>query len=338
MAAAKRATIRDVAEKSGLSLGTISRVMNGHASVSDETRARVLDAMTLLNYAPDSAAQSLRSRQTRAIGCLIPIAAHPVFAAVVAAAERVLRRAGYAMVLGTTTDRVAREADLLSFFRERRVDGLIATLAREDDPSIRDRLRALDCPVVLLDRLLDDDFDAVLTDQGAGCYEATASLLRLGHRRIALVTSSLHSRPSREREINFRKAYGDHGLLPDEALIRRVASPTDFGLLESTALLAAEAPPTAVIAGVHELVDLLRAIRARGLRVPDDISVIAFGDSDLAELAAPPISIVRWDATGVGHAAAQLVLDRIEGRERAPVRRVLLPTELVMRHSCAPPA
>jgi LacI family transcriptional regulator len=338
MAAAKRATIRDVAEKSGLSLGTISRVMNGHASVSDETRARVLDAMTLLNYAPDSAAQSLRSRQTRVIGCLIPIAAHPVFAAVVAAAERVLRRAGYAMVLGTTTDRVAREADLLSFFRERRVDGLIATLAREDDPSIRDRLRALDCPVVLLDRLLDDDFDAVLTDQGAGCHEATAALLRLGHRRIALVTSSLHSRPSREREINFRRAHADCGLSPDEALIRRVASPSDFGLLESTALLNAPAPPTAVIAGVHELVDLLRAIRARGLRVPDDISVIAFGDSDLAELAAPPISIIRWDAAGVGHAAAQLVLDRIEGRERAPMRRILLPTELVMRHSCAPPA
>jgi LacI family transcriptional regulator len=294
--------------------------------------------MAFLNYAPDSAAQSLRSRQTRAIGCLIPVAAHPVFAAMVAAAERLFRRAGYAMVLGTTTDRVAREADLLSFFRERRVDGLIATLAREDDPSVRDRLQALGCPVVLLDRVLDDDFDAVLTDQGAGCYEATASLLQLGHRRIALVTSSLHSRPSREREVNFRKAYAAAGLVPTESLIRRVPSSTDFGLLESATLLDTAAPPTAIIAGVHELVDLLRAIRARGLRVPHDISVIAFGDSDVAELADPPISIIRWDAAGVAQTAAQLLLDRIEGRDRSPARRILLPTELVIRHSCAPPA
>jgi LacI family transcriptional regulator len=333
----RRATIRDVAAAAGLSVGTVSRVMNGHASVTEEARSRVREAVSLLNYAPDSAAQSLRSRQTKVIGCLVPIAAHPVFAEVVAAAEAVLRPAGYAMVLGSTTDRVSHEAELLSFFHGRRVDGLIATLAREDDPSIRLRLKALGCPIVLLDRALEDDFDAVFTDQGAGCHEAASLLIGLGHRRIALVTSSLHSRPGRERERHFRRAFAEHGMRPDERLIRTVASPADFGFHESAALLSEAAPPTAIIAGVHELVGLMRAVRVRGMRVPDDLSIVAFGDSDLAELAEPAITVVRWDAGEVGRVAAQLILERIVSGADLPAREVLFPTKLTIRQSCGAP-
>lgn len=312
--------------------------MSGNAGVTADMRQRVLDAMARLNYAPDSAARSLRSRQSKVIGCLVPIASHPVFADIVAEAEAALRGAGYAMVLGSTTDRVAREADLLDFFRERRVDGLIATLAREDDPSIRARLDALECPVVLLDRALEGGFDAVLTDQGAGCDAAVSFLLGLGHRRIALVTSSLYSRPGRERERNFRRVFAEHGLCIDERLIRTVASPADFGFPDSMALLGEAAPPTSVIAGVHELVGLMRAVRARGMRVPDDLSIIAFGDSDLAELAQPAISVVSWNAREVGRVAARLVLDRIEARAEPEPRQVLFPTELLVRGSCAAPS
>jgi LacI family transcriptional regulator len=331
-----RITIKDVAQAVGVSIITVSRAVNGHPSVLPEMRALVLSVVERLGYAPDNAAQSLRSRQTRFIGCALPFAAHPVFTAVIVGAEETLRREGYAVVLGNTTDRVTLEADLLSFFHRRKVDGIITTLAREDAPDLAQRLHALDTPIVLLERSLDDTFDSVLTDQATGCHQATSHLLALGHRRIALVTSSRHSWPGRERHRMFLKAYADLGVDAAAAPIRTMASTADFGFQESVDLLSALAPPTAVITGVHELVGLLRAVRAVGMVIPRDLSIIAFGDSDVAELMQPPVSVVRWDAVEVGRKAACLLLERIVG-EDIPIRRLLLPVELLDRGSCGPP-
>ena len=334
----QKLTIREVAAAAGVSLGTVSRVLNGAASVRPGIRTRVLDAMRALGYQPNTVAQSMRRQDTRVIGCLVTFVSHPVFTSTVTAAEAVLREAGYAMVLANTADRTSREVELFDFFKRRRVDGLITTLGREDDPEAIQALRNLQSPVVLLEREVDGPFDSVVSDNGGGCYTATRYLLELGHRRIALVTSAITNRPGRERQKNFRQAHADFGLQPEADLMRTWISSAEFGFSESYALLSAPSPPTAVIAGVHELVGLMRAVRVLKLRVPEDISVIAFGDSDLAELMTPPITVVRWAADQLGRIAAELLLARLKkGSVASEPRCIMLPTEFVLRQSCAPP-
>lgn len=332
----RRVTIKDVAFEAGVSIGTVSRAMSGKSRILPDTRARILAAAAQLGYVPDSAAQSLRSNQTKFIGCAVPLASHPAFTALLSSAEQILRQAGYALVLGNTADRITREVELVDFFRQRNVDGLITTLAREDDPEAIQRLRDLGLPVVLIERYVEEGFDSVLLDQAHGAYAATSYLLSQGHKRIALVTSALQNWAGRERKKAFLKAYNDFGADPEQAMIRTMESPVDFGLSESLELLGTASPPTAVVAGVQELVPLLRAVRSRGLRIPEDLSIITLGDSDLAELMYPAISAVRWNGDEVGRVAANLLLQRIADPHHAS-RKILLPTEFVIRASCAPP-
>jgi LacI family transcriptional regulator len=334
--AGRRVTIRDVALAAGVSIGTVSRAMTNHARILPETRARVLATVARMGYVPDGAAQSMRSNQTKVIGCAVPLASHPVFTALLSAAEHVLREAGYAMVLGNTADRTAREIELMTFFRQRNVDGIITTLAREDDPEAIERLRAMQVPVVLIDRFVAEGCDSVQTDQAEGCRAATSYLLSLGHRRIALVTSALQNLPGRERRTSFLGAYAESGIDASAAMVRTMDSPSDFGISESLELLGGPNPPTAVIVGVQELIGLLRAVRARGMTIPNDLSVITLGDSDLAEMIHPAITTVRWDGHEVGRIAAKLLLQRMGAAPQA-WKRVVIPTEFVIRASCAPP-
>jgi len=280
----QRATIKDVARAAGVSIGTVSRALTGSAKVLPQTSSLVLEAVKRLGYVPDSAAQSLRSRQTRAVGCAVPLASHPVFVGFVSGAEQTLRGAGYAMVLGNTTDQAPREAELMRFFEQRKVDGIITTLSREDDLDAVGRLRAMRAPVVLLERRIEDGFDAVLTDQGGGCELAATHLLDCGHRRITLVTSTLANWPSRERYSGFLRAYAARQLDPGGAEVFTMHSSLDFGISQAISLLQKPERPTAVIVGVQELVGLLRAARACGMTIPDGLSIIAIGGSDVAEL------------------------------------------------------
>jgi len=334
----RKLTIRDVAAAADVSLGTVSRVLNESPAVRPAMRARVLETMRELGYQPNAIAQSMRRQDTRVIGCLVTFVSHPVFTSTVTAAEAVLREAGYAMVLANTGDRTAREIEMFEFFRRRRVDGLITTLGSESDPNAIRALKDLHAPVVLLEREVDGYFDSVFSDSGGGCYTATRYLLELGHKRIALVTSATTNRPGRERQNSFRKAYAEFGLQPDGELIRTWISSAEFGFRESYSLLSGPTPPTAVIAGVYELVGLMRAIRVLQLRIPEDISVIAFGDSDLAELTTPPITVVRWASDQMGRLAAKMLLARLRKDKIADEpSRIMLPTEFILRNSCAPP-
>jgi len=328
----RRVTIKDVAAAAGVSIGTVSRAMHGHPGMLPATRAAILRTVDRLGYVPDGAAQSLRLRQTRVVGCAVPLASHPVFTAMLAGAEEQLRRAGYAMVLANTADRPEREVELLRFFKQRKVDGLITTLGREDDTTLVKELQSLRIPIVLLERIAEGGFDSVLTDQEAGCFEATSHLLRLGHRRIALVASGLTNWPGRQRQRGFLRAYAAQQADPALALLHTMESPVDFTLDHALALLDRPARPTAIIIGAQELVKLLHALRRRGLAMPGDVSVISMGDSDLAELLEPGISALQWDGKEEGRIAATVLMERIAGDDTPP-RRVMLPTRLLTRAS-----
>jgi LacI family transcriptional regulator len=331
-----RPTIRDVARAAGVSLGTASRVLNGHKSVSPDMRGRVERAILDLGYRPDAVAQSMRRGATQTIGIVIRDITVPVLAGFVKSVQDVLYEAGYTLIIAGSEDRPDRELDILEVLSRRRVDGLIMTTASERDVLLLEAREAVHMPVVLLDRESPAGFDAVVVAHREGTRRAVSHLLELGHRRIALLTGSETVRPAAERVLGYQDAFRERGLELDPELIRARSFTADYAYLESSALFGQRAPPSAIIAGgIAMLPGVLRAVRAYSLRIPEDIAVVGGSDSDLAELATPPITVVRWSYAELGKAAAQLLLDRIQGGPEAPPRRIKFPTELVIRSSCA---
>jgi LacI family transcriptional regulator len=333
-----RPTLRDVARIAGVSLGTASRVLNRYASVKSDLRLRVEKAIVELGYRPDAVAQSMRRGATQTIGVVIRDITVPVLAGFVKSAQDVLYEAGYTLVLASSDDRHDRELDLLNGLLRRRVDGFIMTTVSERDPDLLNARAAVRTPVVLLDRELPASFDAVLVAHREGMRQAVSHLLDLGHRRIALLTGSEAVRPGLERVLGYQDAFRERALELDPDMIRARSFTPEFAYVESSMLLGRKRPPTAIIAGgIAMLAGVLRAIRAHSLAVGEDVSVVGASDSDLAELATPPITVVRWSYAEIGRAAAQLLLDRIERDPDHAPRRIKFPSELVIRASCVPP-
>jgi LacI family transcriptional regulator len=333
----RRATIREVARLAGVSLGTVSRVVNDKSSVRSSMRARVLTAMEELSYVPDAVAQSLRTQATWTIGCIVSDIANPLFAGAVSAAESALNEARYTMVLTASHDSTERELQILTLFQRRRLDGLIMTVARESDPRVPTQLRSLKMPVVLLERALPIEIDAVATDHYTGAYHAIRYLLTIGHRRIGMITVTTEALPGRERARGYRQAHLDAACPIDESLTAHHGLSAEYGSIAAHGLLSGRNPPTAMLAGAGQMIGVIRAARSLGLEVPRDLSLISFGDTELCEIHAPPLTVVRWDHRHTGQAAAGLLLSRLSGPRREHALKVLLPSELVLRHSCAPP-
>jgi LacI family transcriptional regulator len=324
-----------VAERAGVSGATVSRVLNGYPFVNDEVRARVLAVAEELDYRPDALARSMRTGESRAIGFVVSDLANPLFSAIAAGADEILHSAGYSLVLASSAADPEREAEAIAALGQRRVDALIFSIADERVPGLAERLRAFRC-VVLVDRQLRGSHaDAVHSEHHLGMETAVAHLREFGHSRIALIAGSQAQLGSRARVVAFRAAL-DGDL--DERLVRTGELSRETGYLAAQELLALAEPPTALIAGNNQLfAGVVAAVHDRRLRIPDDLSLVACDDSDLARLHEPPIDVVDRDPYELGRAAAQLVLARLADPD-APPRRTVLPTRFEARASSAAPA
>jgi LacI family transcriptional regulator len=336
-------TIRDVAQAAGVSLSSVSRALNGGKNVSARVAREVAAAANKLGYQPDFLARSLRTRSTGMVGCLVPDVSNPLCASIVQAAEARLRDAGYLLVVANTSNDPARERAAAGEFRGRRVDGMLVQPGSDASGKAWRELVSAGTPVVLLDRdspEQDNDihWPAVLVDHRGGARAATRYLIGLGHRRIALLTPGARMRPSRERIAGFREVFVEAGIDPAGAQLCIQESSMDFAQGDALALLRGSERPTAMIAlGTRILAGALRAARDLGLSVPGDLSVLSVGDTDLAAVHTPAITALRWSLEDVGRAAAELLLQRLRGDDGGAQSRALLPVDLVLRDSCAPP-
>ncbi len=331
-------TIRDVARTAGVSLGTASRVLNRQESVKPEIRARVESAIETLGYRPNAVAQSMRSRNTKTVGCIVRDISIPVLAAFVRAAQHELDRAGYAFLLANSEGQREREMRFLLTLAARKVDALLIGQYSENDEDFHRLLKSLGIPVVLVEREMPLWASAVMVDHGKAVKQATAHLLGLGHRRIALLTGNPALFPASSRIKGYEAAHAESGLAIDRDLVRSDSFLPDYAYAQTDALMRASDPPTAIIAGgIDMLAGILRALRALGLAVPQDVSLVAASDSDLAALSEPPISVERWDYSRLGRVAAKLVLHAIRGGTAVKPRRVLVPAGFLPRDSCASP-
>lgn len=334
----KKPTIRDVALRAGVSLGTASRVINGSENVGVDIRRRVERAIEDLGFEPNTAAQSIRGGSTRSIGLVLRDIVNSDFADLVRSVQRTLQDAGYTLLLACHGGDRKRELDIIQAFTKRRVDGVIVGTYSDEDKRLAAQWSGLGVPIVLYDQERPEEADAVLISHHSVMADATKHLLMLGHRRIAFITGQPITYPARSRLSGFLAGLAAFHVQPVDELVSTsdFAGNVTFG--EVTRLLEIEPRPTAILlGGIEMLPGAIKAIRAKGLSIPDDISLIGLGESDLSALTTPPISIVRWDAASVGHELARLLLDRLNGLPTSPRRRLMYEAELVVRGSCAPP-
>jgi LacI family transcriptional regulator, galactose operon repressor len=308
-------------------------VLNDHPYVTDETRRRVADAMDELRYRPDVAARSMRTGATRAIGFVVADFSNPLFSAIAMGADSVLHPLGYSLVLANSVRDPERETEVIAALRDRRVDGLLLSLADERTAGLRDRLDAFRS-VVLLDRDVPGlGCDRVLTDHAAGIREALDHLIALGHRRVAMIAGTEAQRATRERLRAFREGMGD---LFDEQLLCTVDPLHDSGHDAARDLLGPPDRPTALIVAHNQLfAGILSAVRELALRIPGDLSLVTCEDDDLARLNEPPIDVVSRDMAAIGEEAAGLLLARLESG--GPPREIMLPAQFEIRSSTAAP-
>jgi len=331
-------TIVDVAKLAQVSIGSVSRVLNLHASVKQSTRMKVINAIKQLEYRPNVAAQSIRGKMSRTITCILKDVETPGFGRFIVAADKVFMDAGYALMLCNTEGDKSRERDLISLVSARRSDAILIAHSSEIDPELDKQIREAKVPVVLFDREIPGWADSVVIDHRSATRIATEKLLKLGHRRIALITGQPDLYPARSRVQGYKEAHQKFDLLCDPSLCRQGWFSADFAFEQTSLLASAANRPTAIIAGgIPMLPGVLRALRVHSLSIPNDISVIGANETDLAELHTPAISVVSWDYAAMGKIAANLTLERLRNKTPSDPRRVVVPAEFLYRESISTP-
>jgi LacI family transcriptional regulator len=330
--------IKDVAKAAGVAVGTVSRVLNNHATVTESIRRKVESAILATGYELDLTAQSMRGQRSRLVACAIRDFDIPRFATFIKEAESVLRGNGYTLLLSSTTNRPEVELALLRTFERRKVDGVMMTISDEAHSGVLSALGAVKMPVLLIDRDRIETTDRVTADHRLGAKLATDHLLGLGHRRIGILVGDANAFPSRARLEGFGDAYAEVGLEPDLQFVRRKVLTPEDAFRETVSLMSSPTPPTALfVAAMDMLGGSLRALRTLRRGVGNELSIVAGSDSELAELHTPSITAVAWDLAEMGRHAATLLLERMRGEAPASHRCLVLPTKLIIRDSCRPP-
>ncbi len=339
--APRRVGIRDVAAQAGVAISTVSKVLSGRGDVSPILRARVLAAAAELGYQPNYLAQSLRRGVSNLVGLIASDLSDPFSAEIAAAAESVLRPAGYALVVMSSNRSAETEATNIRYLQSRRVDAVLITPSHEADPGILAALADVDGPVVVIEGELRGPLpvDMVGADHRTGAFMAADHLIHLGHRRIAALLGPLERRSGRERLAGMLDAMTAAGL-GDEAIPVPVDHDADAGAREVAALLDGDDPPTAILAGSGPLlIGTIRELEERRLEIGRDVSVVGWDDGPLPRLFRPPIAVVDRDSRGLGEAAARMALGRLanDGPDDAPAHVEIRPTMFLPRASCGAP-
>lgn len=331
-------TIYDVARLAGVSSATVSRVLNHHATVKPATRERVMRAIRELDYQVNLLASALNTGQTRTIGLILPDIANPFFAEIARGVEESAAENGFNIVMCNTHEQVEREASYVQVLRQKHVDGIIFTSAYLDDRNIV-ALHNSGFPLVLVSREVEElAVDSIRTDDFAGGYQATRHLIALGHTRIALLAGPLRTKPSLDRKKGYEAALERADLPLDPALTFSGEFNLESGVAMAEQLLGAGTPFTAIVAG-NDLIaaGAIKVLRRRGIKVPEDVSVIGYDGTALAEMMEPELTTVAQQMHEMGRQATDLLLSRIQGiRTNGPVQ-VVLPPRLVVGGSTAPP-
>jgi LacI family transcriptional regulator len=330
-------TMRQIAERARVSIGTVSHVINDTAKVREKLKQRVLEAIHSLGYQPSQLARGLRRNQTSMLVMVIPDVTNPSFPAVVRGVEDVAYKSSFRLVLCNTDNDRGKEISYLNEMRSYRPAGWLVIPSVDSELATQFRSTVAGPPVVCIDRQPQGwNGDVVLVANEAGAHSATRHLLRMGHRQLAVITGPLHLANAVERLQGFKRALAEAKVSIEPDYIQEAGFERNSGYHAATRLLRMLPRPTAIFA-CNDLMALgvLSAARELGLHCPEDLSIVGFDNLDFAEFTAPALTTVHQPGYQLGTTAARLLLERINDPKQL-ARKVILPTELRIRDSVAP--
>lgn len=332
-------TIKAVADYAGVSVATVSRVMNKSGYVSHDLELRVLEAMAALNFRPSALAQGLRNQRTRTVGVLIPQIDQPFFSALTFAIEKSLFASGYRALICSAEENLEKENTYVEMLLRQRIDGVVIAPTGQSAEHVM-RFVERKVPVVLVDRDLPEltGINRVLVDNYQGAYDGMRYLIELGHKRIAIVAASLYSESLQSRLNGAEQALKDANIQLDPALrITEIRPDFEVGFNAGKALLAVTPHPTAIFALTDMMaVGVIHAVAKAGLHVPDDVSVIGFDNIPLAPYIMPELTTVAQPIYLIGEVTAGMLLRHME-EDATEVESAILQADLVIRNSARPP-
>ena len=331
---AKAASIYDVARESGVSVFTVSAVINHKSHVGKGLRERVESAILKLNYRPNLIARSLAKQRTHTIGMIVPDIANPFFPMVVRGAEDAAQKHGYNLLLCNSDDSLDKEERAVELFLSKRVDGILLTKAAEDfRPAVRQMIDDVNIPFVLLMRTYPKlTRDAVISDDYQGAYDAVCHLAQAGRSRIGLICGPLKISNAKARWEGFRDALKAKGLAYDPDLVIEGDYRIESGFRAGHSLLSRR-PDGIYVANHLMTIGLLKAAEEIGMMCPEDFGLVSFDDYPWLGIFRPRLTTVELPKHQLGSEAAELLIERISGSTAKPVLRKLLP-ELRIRESC----
>jgi LacI family transcriptional regulator len=331
-------TMIDVAKKAGVSVATVSRVINGNGKVSKTLEQKVLRAIENLNYHPSTLARSFKMQETRLIGIIIPLLDHPFFSKLAQVMEQELFQNNYRAIVCNTEENQARELEYIEILLRQRIDGVIINSALENTDYLL-ALNEQNVPCVLIDRNVERfQCSKVFSDNSLGGYLGMKYLMELGHERIRIVAPFAFAHPVQYRMRGIREAMAEFGYkeTPNMFLTSDDHS-FEMGIQAGIELAQSNPRPTAIFALTDvTAVGIIHGLAKMGLRVPNNISVMGYDDIPLSAYVLPPLTTVAQSITQMGKKAVEILLNHIQNPD-LPAEKAVLPTKLIIRDSTAPP-
>lgn len=331
--------IKNVAERAGFSTATVSRVLRNYPGVRETTRKRVLKVVSELNYEVNAVARSLRQKKTYSIGVIVGNVLSQFYSVIAKSVEDTANKYGYNTILCNGDENPEKELNYLKVLKSNRVDGIILTPTGKNSIYIKYLINT-GTKVVLLDRLIDGiKCDAVLVDNATGAYRAVRYLIEQGYRKIGIVNGFPDRTTGAERLKGYLKAIQESGITKNNNLIKNGDFKKESGKRLTQELLEqADKPEAIFVTNIDMSIGALIAIKEKNLSIPDDIGIICFDDSEWAPIMNPPITVVRQPVYKLGSVAAELLIKKIENREKKieidkKNTVVTLETELIIRNS-----
>ena len=328
-------TIKDIAEKSGVSISTVSRVLNGYPHIRPQVRENVLNIIKELNYQPNRVAQRLRSVKSNLVGVIIPDITNSFYTHAIRGIEHVLAPHDLSVMISNSDADKNRELNLFRLMRREEVAGLIvAPISEKPTPLLHESI-ARQLPIVVIDRKVQElKVDSVLVDNFKGAQLAINHLIDLGYRRIGTIGGPQFLSNARQRYEGYLHTLQEAQVTVEPDLVRFGNFRQDSGYVLANELIQLESPPSALfVANNLMTIGALNAIHQFGVTIPDDIALIGFDDMQWAESLNPPLTTIRQPAFDVGVQAADMFLQRIDQPEK-PTQTIMLDVDLIVRESC----
>lgn len=331
-------TIKDIAEKSGVSLATVSRVINNSGYVKQETREVIMKTIRDLDYTPNAVARSLSKSETNIIGVVVPDINNPFFGEVIKAISATADRENLNIILYDTDENINKEFKALKLLKEQRIQGVIITPTADNNEFNSEHLSMLESmgiPIVLIDRDVKySNFDGVFIDNIKGAYEGTEALIKAGHKKIAIISGPLTSKPGRDRFRGYEKAMIMNRVAVDSKYVFYGDFKLDSGYNITKEILKMKDRPTAIFV-CNNMMNLgcIKALYEKGMKIPEDIALVGFDELELLNVLGLKVSVISRPTAEMGRVAMNILIDKLKNKNSNQIKRIILSPELIIRGS-----